>query len=73
MEDLINRVNNSDTKIEPGTFPEASFQDIVKEAHYYTGIRPFDLIFLCAGIFDIVQKSNTSRMTSIFHGSLVKA
>ena len=56
LERIPSRVNNTGTRIEPWTFPGADFQDIVREALYFTEKSPFDLIFLCAGIYNIVNK-----------------
>ena len=42
-------------------FPDSNFQEIVHEALYYTESRPFDLIFLCAGIYNFITKDTVTR------------
>ena len=60
LENTINSLNKSGVKIEPWVFADASFRDVVHEALYSTKTRPFDLIFICAGIFDFIKKDSTT-------------
>ena len=66
LERLLRRVNDTGTRIEPWIFPEANVQDIVKEAMYFSWKSPFDLVFLCAGIHNIIGKAEATA-TTIFH------
>ena len=52
--------NKSGVAKEPWMFPDSNFQEIVHEALYYTESRPFDLIFLCAGIYNFISKDTVT-------------
>ena len=60
MERIIGRRNKTGIQIEPWVFQGAKLQDVSREAMYYTSSRPFDLIFMCAGIFDIIDMNSTT-------------
>ena len=49
---LIERTNKSEVAIEPWMFPDSNFQEIV----LFQDSRPFDLIFLCVGIYKFITK-----------------
>ena len=54
-------MNKTGITIEPWIFPEANFQDVVHESLFYTKSRTFDLIFLCAGIFNFITKNSVTE------------
>ena len=57
---LMERTNKSGLAIEPWIFPDSKFQEIVHEALYYTESRPFDLISLCAWIYNFITKDTVT-------------
>ena len=61
MEYLVGKANKTDKIIEPWLFEGATIEDLAREAEYYAGMAPFDVIFIAGGICNITTKDKQTK------------